>query len=243
MYIAIDHCNPKCTKPLCNSYSEHKLDEAVAFYVGNQLAIIDDGLGNLAYALAEIRCPNTATCENVLEGQSMVNKNIMMQFDEFKSKLSKAQCSELKENANEIVRLMMIPHIQGTLRYASRTEAFAFPSESMQAEGALFAAVILPKVNDCNSDAAEVIYNNMKLLPTKNTKAVFREVKKALEEVYSCLGITCEEIGGVVDERAKDRYIEGAEPCGKVNALTSDGLTVGLGMSVVGLCAVITFLM
>lgn len=165
-----------------------------------------------------------ATCENGIEGQSVVNKKVMIEFDAMKSKVEQALCAASHENADEIVRLMMIPHIQGTLRYAQRTNSFAFPSESMQAEGAIHAAAILPKVNQCSSAAAQVIYNNMKLTPDKNSKADFAAVKKAFEEVYPCLKVTCAEVGGVVNEFTRNTYVQGAEPCGKVSKFISGAM-------------------
>ncbi|KAL7578362.1 hypothetical protein ACA910_012766 [Epithemia clementina (nom. ined.)] len=238
MFVAIYKCNQKCTTPECNDYSLHKLDEAVAFYVGNQLDGDINEQGNLAYGLAEIRCSSMATCENGIDGESIVNKKIMAQFEDMKSKMLDARCAACQENADEIVRLMTIPHIQGTLRYAQRTESFAFPSESMQAEGAIFAAAILPKVNACSSAAADVIYNNMKLTPDKNSKADFGAVKRALEEVYGCLRVSCAEIGGVVNEITMNTYVKGAEPCGKVNNLASSAQVLSRSLFVGAIAAV-----
>ena len=218
------------------------MDEAVAFYVGNQLVHDKNGQGNLGYGLAEIRCASMATCVNGVDGQSVVNKNIMQQFEEMKTKLLQAQCSELTKNADEIVRLMMIPHIQGTLRYAQRTSSFAFPSEAMQAEGAVFAAAILPKVYACDKTAADTIYSNMMLTPVKNSKADFSAVKRAFERVYVCLDVTCAEVGGVVDEITRTTYVKGAEPCGKYGQ-PSEAILFSLSVVVVVVSAVCGLLM
>lgn len=38
-----------------------------------------------------------------------------------------------------------------------------------------------------------------------------KAVKEAFESVYSCISITCEDIGGLLESEGK--YYEGAEPC------------------------------
>ena len=40
----------------------------------------------------------------------------------------------------------------------------------------------------------------------------FAVVKEALESVYTCMGITCAQVGGLLEEGTTD-YISGFEPC------------------------------
>ncbi|KAL7567227.1 hypothetical protein ACA910_021214 [Epithemia clementina (nom. ined.)] len=229
LYVAFHTCKQNCTTPECNIDALQKLDEAVAYYVGNQLYSKDYyGQGNLAYGLAEMLCPKMATCDHVINGQSRVNKNIFVHLEAMKAKLKEAKCAECQDNVEEIVRLMMIPLIQATLFTAQRMSSYTFPSSSMQAEGAIFSAAILPKVSECSRSAANLIYNNMKLIAHTLPRVDFYEVQGALEEVYQCMGVTCAEIGGVVseanlqqavaaggmiDEVIAKIYVRGAEPC------------------------------
>ena len=220
MFDAIYDCNEECATVECNDDAVHALDEAVAFYVGNLHS--EDGRGNLAYALAEKRCKNFATCVDGTSGMSNVNKEIMQLFNTLKGQFSQAQCDETQANVDEVVELMQIPMVQGTLRYAYFTDINETPTEAMQAEGYIFAAGILPKVHACSETDAKTIYDNMVLKRNQNTKADFAAVKKAFENNYKCMGITCADVGGLVDETTGNTYYKGAEPCGGV---------VGVGMS------------
>lgn len=135
---------------------------------------------------------------------------------------------------------MAVPLIQGAIRYAYITETEA-PSEKSEAEGATFAAAVLPLVHSCDEEAAQTIYNNLKV--GQGGTANFAEVKSAFESVYSCMGVRCEDVGGLYDD-STGAYYDGASPCGSTSSSASSandknvglivGLTVG-GLLVVGL--------
>ena len=73
------------------------------------------------------------------------------------------------------------------------------PSERSQknaAEGAVFTAAVLPLVAECSPSAAETISSQMKFgLYDAGTYPSWTEVKEAFESTYSCLGITCAQVG------------------------------------------------
>uniref|UniRef100_A0A7S2YN77 Uncharacterized protein n=1 Tax=Entomoneis paludosa TaxID=265537 RepID=A0A7S2YN77_9STRA len=219
IYDALHDCSEECGVDQCNDDAVHALDEAVGFYVGSEYVTDPDGQGNLFYGLAEKRALNFATGVNGIAGQSMVNNKIMQEFNAMKSKLNAGQCDESESNAREIIRLMQIPLIQGTIRYAQILSTTIDPLEKSMAEGAVFAAGILPKVNACNEDTATTIYEHMRLTPSKASKADFDAVKRAFESVYDCLEVSCADIGGMIDPATGDTYIDGAEPCGRVTAM------------------------
>ena len=83
------------------------------------------------------------------------------------------------------------------------------------AEGWAFAAPILPLVAACNATVGELVYKNMYLnAPTTNVVRVpdgFQAVKAALESVYPCLGITCDQVGGML---SNGQPIPTFLPCG-----------------------------
>ena len=73
------------------------------------------------------------------------------------------------------------------------------PSERSQknaAEGAVFTAAVLPLVAECSPSAAETISSQMKFgLYDAGTYPSWTAVKEAFESTYSCLGITCAQVG------------------------------------------------
>ena len=222
VYDAIHDCQEEClASTSCNDDAVHALDEAVAFYVGSEFVTDSEGLGNMFFGLAEKRAQNFATAEDGTAGESMVNKALFLEYNDMKAKLNTGKCAETEAIAEEIVRLMQIPLIQGTLRYAYMLATETAPSEEKMAEGAIFAAGILPNVNECNEDAATTIYENMRLKQSKTADTDFAQVKNAFESVYGCLRVSCADIGGLVDPATGNTYYQGAAPCGGVNNLGS----------------------
>jgi len=194
----------------------HALDEAVALYVGSE-----GEEGELYYGLAERRAYNFATASKGTDGTAEANRKIIIQFRDMQSKLNDRQCDAATNNANEIARLMYIPLIQGTLRFAYINSQAKFRNAAYMAEGAIFAAAILPIVHECDSAAANTIYQNSKMGsdPTKSTYN-FELLKAAFESVYECMKIECSDIGGLVDPgTGGTSYFETAEPCGGYSSL------------------------
>eukprot|EP00957_Ditylum_brightwellii_P160311 12203683-Ditylum_brightwellii.AAC.1 len=64
---------------------------------------------------------------------------------------------------------MGVPLIQGVYRYAHKIDNLNDNSEKCKAEGAVFAAEILPRLNACNPVAAEIVYGNMKVGATSTS--------------------------------------------------------------------------
>jgi hypothetical protein len=190
------------------------LDEAVAYYTGALEGTDGSGSGNLMYNFAEKRCANFKTCGlggNELTGASKVNFEIFDLFDQMQRELSgrKAKtCAAARMTKEKIVSLMFIPIIQGALRYAYIGENRY--SERAEAEAAAFAAAVLPMVAACDEDDAGIIYTNMKV--GQQGSVSFAAVSGAFSRQYGCLGITCEDVGGLWDSAGGD-YFEGASPC------------------------------
>ena len=119
---------------------------------------------------------------------------------------------------NQIVSLMTVPLVQGALKYAYKNSG---PTQGASAKsaafGAMFAAAVLPLLHACNMEASEVISTNLKfgLFPSGVTADTtrysnFGAVKAAFENVYACLGITCAQVGGLLNGAAP---YAGAEAC------------------------------
>jgi hypothetical protein len=226
---AIDDCDNGCSTADCNDDAVSALDEAVAFYTGE---LTGDGSGKLLYTLAEKRCINFNTCGkdgDSSEGEAKVNYEIFADFDRMQNALRGKECGVARNIKESIAHQIFVPLIQGTLRYAYITGVQPGGTEKAEAEGAAFAAAVLPMVHSCNEDDAQTIYDNMKT-GQANT-ADFNAVKKAFERNYDCLGITCKDVGGYWNS-ADEVYFEGAGPCGSggsSNAGMAAGITLGLG--------------
>merc|ERR1719399_1275158 len=207
MEDALADCKSGCLK--CNDDPVHAWDEAVAFYSGSLEGADGSGSGKLLYALADKRCANFATCSSGTTGQSKVNIAIMEQFSLGKTKLNEGKCIDVTPIKNRIVELMSIPLVQGSLRYAYKVGTLG-EGDKARAEGAAFSAAILPRVAACNVDAAKLISENMDIDTTTPMKSKFAGVKKAFESTYPCLGITCADVGGLLEGTS---YFAGADPC------------------------------
>lgn len=210
MEDAIDDCDNSCLD--CNGGSAHAWDEAVAFYSGSIEGADKQGTsdGVFLHSLADKRCINFRTCgedRDEVDGLSAINLEIFRYFNAGKNDLLAGRCSSAKNYKEKIEKLMAVPLVQGTLRYAYITDKQ--PSgEKEEAEGAVFAAAVLPLVHACNAADAEVIYNNMAV---GSGGADFGEVRLAFERNYECMGITCEDVGGLWN--GDSDYLPDAAPC------------------------------
>ena len=91
-------------------------DSAVAFYTGSQ-AFNESGL--FLYHLANTRCLSASTCGengNTADGIAWVNYQVFDNFEAGQKHLLERNCQATRSNKEEIVRLMTIPMIQGTIR-------------------------------------------------------------------------------------------------------------------------------
>jgi hypothetical protein len=222
----LDDCKEACTIENCNDDPVHAWDEAVAFYTGSLEGSDGSGPGKLAYALADKRCSNFKTCGDMgdeTSGSSKVNLEIFKNFDIGQAKLAKGECTSAREQKEIIEKLMLVPLIQGTLRYAYKTDMEPF-SEKAEAEGTVFALAVAPVVYDCDPAAGTLIAENLKA--GQAGTADFAAVKSAFESTYECMGIDGAMIGGLYDA-ATGTYFEGAEPF--LNS--SSGVSVSMAVS------------
>ena len=91
-------------------------------------------------------------------------------FPQGRDLLHEGRCSEVRAVVDQIVSLMTVPLVQGTLRYAWKvgTGSDGQPNKAgdqtakNHAEGAVFAQALLPLVHHCDAAAARVVSDNMK---------------------------------------------------------------------------------
>jgi len=229
---ALDDCREACTIENCNDDPVHAWDEAVAFYTGSLEGTDGSGSGKLAYALADKRCANFKTCGdlgNTSNGSSKVNIDMFRYFNIGQAKLAKGECNSAREEKDKIEKLMLIPLIQGTLRYAYKTDNDPY-SEKAEAEGVVFALSIVPAIHACDPAAASVITENMKA--GQYGTASFADVKAAFESTYDCLGIDGAMVGGLYDA-ATGSYFAGAEPMVSKSSGSSVGMMVSAGVAAI----------
>merc|ERR1719483_1143960 len=236
---AIDDCTT-CTAN-CNEFSTndagpvHAWDEGVAFYAGSQEGRLPGGnsAGVMVYRLAEKRCGNFGTCTGTsATGISQVNDELFKAgglFTRGRDLLHMGSCSRVRDVVDRIVSIMTVPLVQGTLRYAwkvgqtgGKDNMASDQNAKNAAEGSTFAAAVLPLVHACDAAAAKVVSDHMKFGAAvydkttgdyvSGTKPDTAAVKAALEKTYTCLGITCAHVGGLLNG-AKTAAEAGMEDC------------------------------
>jgi len=216
---AIIDCENNCITPGsqdCNSDPVHAIDEAAAFYAGSLEGVAAKGVpdaGKLVFRLAEKRCADFGTCTGT-QGQAAANAEIVAKLQKAQVELKNSRCVNVVPLKKRIVELMSIPLIQGSLRYAWKVAEDPQAGLKEKAEGAVFAAAILPRVAACNPDVAKLISDNMKIDAANHMSAGFVAIKQAFESTYACLGITCEDIGGLLKSQlVMGEYKDLAAPC------------------------------
>merc|ERR1712193_54968 len=209
---AIDDCKAGCID--CNDDPVHAWDEGVAFRTGSLEGTDGSGSGKMIYALADKRCKNFGTCSGSTHS-SFVNEALFKEFTKGKVALQQGKCADVAPIKKLIVELMSIPLVQGSLRYAYKVAELQGGSKEF-AEGAAFSAAILPRIDACDKAAAKTIADNMDMenFATK-MKDGFEAVKAAFEKTYTCLGMSCADIGGLVVSGLE--YYDKFSPCGEVS--------------------------
>jgi len=188
----------------------HAWDKGVAYYTGSLETQTGLENGLLMHQLADSNCRKAKTCGsqgNLNFGTSRVNLDVLRLTRAGQEEVDAGLCTEARKTKEAIADLMYIPLVQSTLRYAYEIDN-GDGGEKTQGEGAVFAAAVLPRVYAADSQAAQVIYDNMRVGATSTN---FKTVKEAFETVYKKMNIGCEEAGGIVDTFGT--YLSDASPC------------------------------
>ena len=212
-------------------------DKGVALYTGSlegESGISQGGssFGELTYALAEKQCAQFKTCGatgDALTGGARANAEALALFETGKRHLDNARCDPMRSLVYNIIAQMNVPLVQGLLRSAYLIGSLTDVSNKQRAEGATYAAALLPQIAYCDQKNARadapVIYEQMRLGAGQTN---FATVKQALESNYQCLKISCVEVGGVWDTGAND-YVFGitGQPCKDLAKEAKAGEAVG----------------
>lgn len=169
--------------------------------------------------------------------------DIFGQFRIGQQNLVNGKCGEARKQKETIAKLMAVPLVQGTLRYAYLTDASLSPqiSEKARAEGAVFAASVLPVVNACSESDAKTIYDNMKV---GSTSTNFGAVKAAFERNYACMGISGSDVGGLYDSVTGGYFAQAApsNTSSSGGSGLSTGAIIGIVIAAVVVVAAVGFL-
>merc|ERR1719197_392212 len=223
---AIDDCTSgDLTSNALSSGPVHAWDEGVAFYAGSLMVFDDllagnlptlDSKGKLAYTLGNKRCKNFKTCGpdgDALVGEAKANIELFDLFRDGQYQLLAGQCAKVVPVKDAIVTRMTIPLVQGTLRYAYKMAALSGGAKE-KAEGAIFAAAVLPQLHKCDPAAASTVYSNLNM--NSDGSVDFTAVKAAFERCYASMGITCSDVGGLWNAATDAYYADNgfdASPC------------------------------
>ena len=228
-----------------NDGAVHAWDEGVAFYTGSLEGWPVGQAGVMLHALADTRCIDFKTCGAsgmARLGTSKVNLEMLGLFNQGQHYLLTGQCTLVESIKDRIVSMMTVPLIQSTLLHALAHALQLNPTSpaSDKASGAVFATSVLPIIASCSKVDAATIFSNMRIDATATN---FTAVKAAFERNYACIGIQCDDVGGVWDGDMH-QFFSGAAPCIRppppdnslvVDNLPAWGLTIIVTMTVFGL--------
>ncbi len=178
-------------------------DEAWAFYAGSLVGPFGNGSGNLIYTLAQKRCKNFGTCINApttVDGADILNQtatsnvNMLKLFNKGKMQLNEKDCSGLLETKNDIVKQMIVPLVQGVMRYILLTDSSQTLGKA-QAEGWAFLKAVLPIVDRCNATAADQLVSNFGPKANPPMADGVDAVANSLFSTLKCMGINCDDVG------------------------------------------------
>jgi len=189
-------------------------DEAWAYYAGS----LERGSGNgfSAYALAEKRAKNFGT---MAAGRSSVNRRILRAMNAGKRQVrAKSAGAGLLKSAKCIRALLLVPSIQGCLRYSYRvsstTATSRLPKEA--AEAWAFCAAVLPALARANAGAAQRVRQQVFLSGVKRPNwPIVRAAFGA--STLNKMGIRCADVGSLNVESPK-----AAHPVCKDGKLTNN---------------------
>lgn len=191
-------------------------DEAVAFYTGSIPTEDNSQIGYLLYGLAEKRCKEFGTCISTDDAYSSeVNQKVFDLFEQGRDyqydTTSSEACSNMEATKEALVVQLIIPLIQGTLKYIYFADMVE--TESTRSELWAFASALLPIIDSQSESASKTLKDNALITNTDIVPDGYSEVKKQLESVYAGLGVSCAQVGGLQSSTSSTGYYSGMEPC------------------------------
>lgn len=172
------------------------LDRATALWIGADQIRGDNLEGHLLYNLAEV----AGELFGQDEGESRVNTEIMKEINQIQFNIASGTCAqeggyvEMRDKIRKVTSFMTVPLVQTLIHHIVQ----------IQNEGAsdmveLYALALLPRVAACDPAA----YKNMLQWMVFNSLTVQNQLDaiETLQSVYSCLDVTCADVGSYLNGR------------------------------------------
>lgn len=191
-------------------------DEAVGFYTGSTpLLNPTTNSGVFQFGLAERYCALFNTCGvtgyNTRYYKSTVNEKVFSLFESGRGYMLSNRCESLQMTKEALVKQFAVPLLQGVMLHLHLAETGGL--EKSKASLWSFATAVLPLVNAYSPSVAATLLQNANIMNVVAVPSGRMAVKASLESMYNAMGITCSDVGGVVDMTTKTGYAVGMEPC------------------------------
>jgi len=167
------------------------------------------------------RCANYNTCgwNNAEKGIAIANQKVLNLFQVGQNAIRTGDIVGAKGIIKLIQSAQLVSYIQGVGRYAWKVtdkNDCLEANNKEYAEGMAFATGLLPQLYKCNRSAARTVDKTFQLLKGNcfGEEGSFVDFIAVLRSEYQCLGITCEDVGGLLaGEYGTGDYEDGAAPC------------------------------
>jgi hypothetical protein len=162
--------------------------------------------GEFLFTAAKELCSDFDTCitsSGTGVATAAVNEKMMMSINDLAPLISAQSCDEAREMVeNTILPAMMIPLIQGTLKYASYNSGLeAGTMDASLSIGDAFSRAVIPLVDQVSPEDANTIKMQMEFQTTASPVSEgFDSVADAFRQNVEPMNVKCEEVGTLVDE-------------------------------------------
>jgi hypothetical protein len=193
MHSASEHCNS-------NELDAAKFawDKAVALYVGSITGLVaggqNDGNGNLLYSLANEVCSEFNTCE--ASGEAEANRRLLFHFAGGREAIAQQQCEQLtRQIEKEIFPTLVIPLIQGTLKFAMDYENTSIREADSVGTAHMIAKAVIPLINPVNATSASTLDQEFGSFRTTSPGTADAAIFEAFAYALRGLKMSCEDLG------------------------------------------------
>ena len=190
-------------------------DTAVAYFTGTSFK-------DLVYALAGKRCGEFGTCGTPdYPNCAPANVEIFAQLATCQTYIGLGKKNKVDKAIDKIIDAMLAPLMQGTLRYSYKIGMGGYSESGVsitnqmgqkeRAEGYMFVVGALPFVHECSPSVAEQLYDLMSIpqdvFKVGEVSNLDENVKKLFAYVSSCTGVTCADLGDMLDPYSSEGVV------------------------------------
>jgi hypothetical protein len=171
------------------------LDTAVALWIGTGQVRASNVQGYMLYNLAERM--GTSFVQDSSSGESLVNMVVLETFVSLKTSIQSGKCMDaggyiqMRANVQKLIKLTNTILVQVLLQQVVVTD----DSDFME----LYSLAILPQIAACNTSA----YTSLRQMTVTESITVANKplIISALQSVYSCLLLDCQDVGAYENGR------------------------------------------